>query len=317
VNLAVPEPISSGPPLHGTAGTLATEFAHQYLTFSLNKRAYAIPLAQIAEITNNLELNHMPHMPKGVEGLLNLRGTVLPVINLRTRMGLPAIETKAFENILILDFDHQRTGILVDQVESVITATNEQITQSSMLLAGPEGGWTNGFVIQQDRVVVILDARLLTALGTGRAHAAVKGEQKNLAERLDDDLKKLIALAPTRTEADSGQLIPQMETAISHTEEEMAKVMERIEAMLSSADHAFQGLARLKQEVKLGRLPGQEATIADIERIGNQIQDQIFELLQQLQFQDIARQKLERVLSHIRGLRMIVGQKFKDLGHHA
>jgi purine-binding chemotaxis protein CheW len=247
--------------LHGasTAGERSPESAHQYLTFTLNQRTYAIPLAQVAEITNNLELNYMPHMPKGVEGLLNLRGNVLPVINLRTRMGLPAIETQAFENILILDFDSHHTGILVDQVQSVITANREQLTPASPLLAGAEGGWTTGFLLLQDRVVVVLDTRLLTALGSARSHTASAGQQ-NLAHQLDENLKKLIELAPRRAEADSHKLIPQMEEAISHTEEEMAKVVERIETMLASADQAFQGLARLKQEVKLGRLPGQEQT---------------------------------------------------------
>jgi len=64
----------------------------------------------------------------------------------------------------------------------------------------------------------------------------------------------------------------------------------------------------------LGHLPGQEAAIAEIERIGAQVQEQIFELLQRIQFQDIARQKLERVLNHLRGLQLVVGQKFRDPG---
>jgi purine-binding chemotaxis protein CheW len=301
-----------GAPLRA-AGERASDFTHQYLTFLLDQRTYAIPLAEVAEITNNLELNHMPRMPKGVEGLLNLRGQVLPVVNLRTRMGLPPAESKAFENILLLELDGHRIGLLVDRVESVITASGDQITPAGPMLAGPDGGWTHGFVIQADRVVVILDARLLTALGTARVHAVSTG-QEDLAQRLDEDLKRLIDLAPTRVEADSGKLIPQMEAAISHTEEEMAKVVERIEDMLGSADLAFQGLARLKQEVKLGRLPGQEAAIAEIEGLGSQVQDKIFELLHQIQFQDIARQKLERVLSHIRGLQIVVGQKFRDVG---
>jgi purine-binding chemotaxis protein CheW len=312
VNLAVSDSAFTAP-LQGARGERTSEIARQYLTFSLNTRSYAIPLAEVAEITNNLELNHMPHMPKGVEGLLNLRGNVLPVINLRTRMGLPPIETKSFENVLILDMDGHRTGVLVDRVESVITATQDLLIPASPLLAGPDGGWSSGFVLQQQRVVVILDARRLTALGSARIQTATAGKH-DLARSMDDDLKKLIEMAPPRVEAESGRLIPQMEAAINHTEEEMAKVVDRIETMLTGADKAFQGLARLKQEAKLGRLPGQEAAIAEIERIGTEIQEQVFELLHQIQFQDIARQKLERVLSHIRGLQLIVGQKFRDLG---
>lgn len=312
MNLALSDS-AFGAPAQGAGGERASDFAHQYLTFTLNKRTYAIPLAEVAEITNNLELNHMPHMPKGVEGLLNLRGAVLPVINLRTRMGLPAMDTKSFENILILEMDGHRTGVLVDQVESVITATQDMIIPAGPLLAGPEGGWSSGFVLQKQRVVVVLDTRRLTALGSARVQAVVTG-QHDLASRLDEDLLKLIELAPPRVEAESGKLIPQMEAAISHTEEEMAKVVDRIETMLGGADKAFQGLARLKQEARLGRLPGQDAALAEIERIGSEIQEHIFALLHQIQFQDIARQKLERVLSHIRGLQLIVGQKFRDVG---
>jgi len=98
--------------------------------------------------------------------------------------------------------------------------------------------------------------------------------------------------------------IPQMEAAIAHTEVEMAKVLDRVETMLASTDLGFTGLARLKQEVSLGHFKGQE------------IQEQVFELIQMLQFQDIARQKLERVLSHVRGLQAVIGQKFRDTGLH-
>ncbi|HWQ09798.1 MAG TPA: chemotaxis protein CheW [Holophaga sp.] len=301
-----------GADVRGASGDHVTEATRQYLTFTLDKHTYAIPLTQVAEITNNLELNHMPHMPKGVEGLLHLRGEVLPIINMRVRMGLPLLEKDLFENILLLDTDGSRTGILVDQVESVITVSQDQITPASPMLSGADGAWTRGFVLLQDRVVVVLDTRRVTALGGSKVHAARTG-QTDLARRLDEDLKKLIELAPRRVESSSAQLIPQMEAAISHTEEEMDKVVERIEMMLASADQAFQGLARLKQEAKLGRIPGQEPAIAEIERIGSQIQDQLFELLQLVQFQDIARQKLERVLNHVRGLQMIVGQKFRDI----
>jgi hypothetical protein len=105
-----------------------------------------------------------------------------------------------------------------------------------------------------------------------------------------------------------------MEAAINHTEQEMAKVIDCVEAMLAGSDKGFQALARLKQESALGRLKGEEKALAEIEKLGTELQDKVFGLLQQLQYQDIARQKLERVLNHIRGLQMIVGAKFRDLG---
>ena len=62
-------------------------------------------------------------------------------------------------------------------------------------------------------------------------------------------------------------------------------------------------------------MKGLEIVVADLEKVGTKLQDEIFELIQKLQYQDIARQKLERVLNHIRGLQVIVGSKFRDAGH--
>jgi len=127
---------------------------------------------------------------------------------------------------------------------------------------------------------------------------------------------ELIDLAPAKAEVESNRIIPQMEAAIAHTEEEMAKVLDKVESILVSTDQAFQGMIRLKQESKLGRLPGQDAVIAELEKISQEIQDRVFGLIQMIQYQDIARQKLERVLNHLRGLQMIVGTKFRDTGKH-
>ncbi|HNX96017.1 MAG TPA: chemotaxis protein CheW [Holophaga sp.] len=295
------------------------DVSHQYLTFLLAGQSFAIPLADVAEITPNMVLNRLPHMPKGVEGILDLRGAVLPVMNLRVRLGLPDQEAEHFNNIVILDQGGNPTGILVDRVDCVVAAHPDQIILASPLLAGPDGGWVKGFVqIEQaskkgPRIIAILDSRLITTQGMVRHHASAF-IHADMGRELDEGLLALIQMAPRREEEDSTKIIPQMEATISHTEEEMSKVMERVESMLGCADVAFKGLVRLKQELQLGRFRGEEATIAEIERIGQQIQDTVFDLLQQLQFQDIARQKLERVLNHVRGLQAVMGKKFRDTG---
>jgi purine-binding chemotaxis protein CheW len=291
----------------------SSDVRHQYLTFILAGQNFAFPLADVAEITPNTELNRMPHMPKSVEGILDLRGAVLPVINLRVRLGLMDQEARLAGNILILDTGVGHTGVLVDSVDCVVTAQPDQLVASSPLLAGPEGSWTTGFVRIDRRIIAILDTKIITNTSSARGHSATF-IHADIDRELDENLLKLIELAPHREVEDRAKIIPQMEAAIAHTEEEMGKVMERVEIMLAGADKAFKGMARLKQEAQLGRFSGEEANIAEIERTGQTIQDTIFDLLQQLQFQDIARQKLERVLNHIRGLQSVVGQKFRDVG---
>jgi purine-binding chemotaxis protein CheW len=286
----------------------------QYLTFALEGRPYAVPLVQVAEITPNHPLRRIPHMPKGVAGLLDLRGQVFPVVNLSARLGLPGGDVTP-ENIIILDLSGTRMGILVDRVLSVLTATPEQHVAASPLLAGQEGAWVTGFVLLDGQVVVVLDSEAVTASGSARLRAGTSAAT-NLDRQLDESLRQLIEMAPPKevTEADRSRVIPQIETAIGHTEEETAKVLAAIETMLAGTDRAFQGIIRLKQEAQLGHLKDMEAQIAEVERIGQHLQDQVFAAISMMQFQDIARQKLERVLKHIQGMQSLVGSRFRDQG---
>jgi len=287
--------------------------SRQYLTFTLEDRTYGVPLTQVAEISPYRELNRMPHMPKGVEGLLDLRGSVVPVVNLRVRLGMPALEASSAHNILILTLAGNLIGVLVDHVDSVVTASADQHAPAGPILAGKDGAWVSGFLLQGERLTMLLDTSLIIALG-GERVARVSVEELDLERKMDATLQQLIEMAPEKSKLEAGRLIPQMEAAIEHTEVEMAKVVARIELMLAGADASFQSMTRLKQEVGLGRLVGQEALLAELEKNTQDIQDELFTLLQQIQFQDIARQKLERVLNHIRGLQAAIGQKFRDIG---
>jgi len=250
-------------------------------------------------------------MPKGVVGLLDLRGSVIPVVDLRVRIGLPEDRIPPPDNILILSIEGERIGALVDRVDAALTVEEHQIKPGSPLLVGLEGRWIEGFLLQGDEIVTLLETSCITAIGSGRTHAE-KSESRSLERQLDEGLQALIAMAPHKGQEEGARIIPQMELAIAHTESEMGKVLARIEGMLAAADAAFTGLARLKQEAALGHLAGEEPRIAELERLVQEVQDRIFETLQLLQFQDIARQKLERVLNHIRGLQLTIGQKFRD-----
>jgi len=291
------------------------ESPSQYLTFLLDGRVYGIPMEDVAEITPNLPLNRIPHLPRGVEGVLDLRGSLLPVLNLRVRLGLPTEGAPEPANILVVGQEEHRIGLLVDSVQSVRPSRPEEHAPASPLLEGNDGAWVKGFLLVGEEIITLLDIHLIVAIGTVRTQQGVLAA-RSADKTLDESLRELIELAPSKTDRESTRIIPQMESAIAHTEQEMGKVLDQVEAMLVNTDQAFQALALIKQQAKLGRLPGQEAAIAEAERIGQEIQDRVFDLIQMIQYQDIARQKLERVLSHLRGLQMIVGTKFRDTGKH-
>ncbi len=296
--------------VHGRGGLI------QYLSFELNGRPYAVPLIQVAEITPICELRKIPHMPRSVEGLMDLRGSVFPVLNLRARLGLRSDgAVPPPDNIIILDQSGARLGVLVDRVLSVLSVTGDQRMPASPLLAGSEGALAEGFILVDNQVVVILDTLALGSSGATHHHHAIAAIS-NVEQKLDADLQHLLELAPSKAdkEAQDHRITPQIETAIRHTEEEVTKVVDRIELMLAATDKAFNGLILLKQQALLGRIKDLEAPIAELERIGQRLQSEVFEALHRLQFQDIARQKLERVLKHIHGLQQVIGHRFRDIG---
>jgi len=287
----------------------------KFIAFRVHDRPYALPLERVAEIVPWRELNRMPHMPRGVEGILDLRGRVIPVVSLRARMGLPPRETQVGTFILVLDLEGPPVAIQVDGVESVVTAQADERLPSSRLLAGIEGAWVCGFILMDGRVVAELDAALVAALGPVKGRGAEALASLSLEQRMDESLRKLIALAPGKEEGGSRRVIPQIEESLRFTEQEMDKVLQRVEAMLAFTDTIFSQLTFLKQEVSLGHLKGQEAKIAALEKAGQQIQDSVFDLINTVQFQDIARQKLERVLNHLRGMQGVLATRLRDRGH--
>jgi purine-binding chemotaxis protein CheW len=280
------------------------------MTFYLNDRAYGLPLRHVAEITPFRELNKLPHMPRAVEGILDLRGRVVPVVNLRVRMSMPLLDADRVGTILVLDLAGTATGLLVDAVDAVVSIPESDIVPASPILAGLDGAWVEGFIVQGERVVTLLDAALIANHGVGRTHGKEILADVNFEERLDEGLRRLIEMAPGKEQGEH-RVMPQIESSISYTEQEMGKVMERVEAMLGSTDKFFQGLGYLKQEAGLGRLKGHERDIAELERINQDMQDTVFALIQQMQFQDIARQKLERVMSHLKGMQVAISGKFR------
>jgi len=283
---------------------------HRFMTFFLNDRAYGLPLRHVAEITPFRELNKLPHMPRAVEGILDLRGRVVPVVNLRVRMSLPPLDPSKTGTILVLDLAGTATGLLVDAVDAVVSIPGSDLVPASPLLAGLDGAWVEGFIVQGERVVTLLDAALIANHGIGRTQGKEILADIGFEERLDDGLRRLIEMAPPKEQGEH-RVLPQIESSISYTEQEMAKVMERVEGMLASTDKVFQGLGYLKQEAGLGKLKGHERDIADLDRMNQEMQDTVFALIQQMQFQDIARQKLERVMSHLKGMQVAISGKFR------
>ncbi len=103
----------------------------RYLLFKLHGETYAAPLVQVREVIKIPKIKPVPHSPSHMKGVMNLRGQIITVFDLRAKLGLPAHSSDAPGLILVVDTDHGSIGALVDSVESVQEIPQSEIAESS------------------------------------------------------------------------------------------------------------------------------------------------------------------------------------------
>jgi len=111
-----------------------SELAGKYLTFKLAGEEYAIEILEVKEIIGLMPITDVPRMPGYVRGVINLRGKVIPVVDLRTKFGLMSTEDTDETCIIVVDVAQNgkstQTGILVDTVSEVLDIAADQIEEA-------------------------------------------------------------------------------------------------------------------------------------------------------------------------------------------
>ncbi|MCB0422642.1 MAG: purine-binding chemotaxis protein CheW [Bdellovibrionales bacterium] len=133
------------------------EQIERFIEFSLGKEFYAIPLLTVKEVIAVPKMTPIPNAPAYFEGIMNLRGRVISVIDLRKKLKIAAGEDLTEEAVIILDFKQIHIGIIVDMVHTVLTLSKSQISPA------PEGDFKSnnesfkGVVSDDKKMTVILD----------------------------------------------------------------------------------------------------------------------------------------------------------------
>ena len=136
----------------------------QLVSFHLGEEEYAVDILCVQEIIRAGRITPVPNAPHFVEGVLNLRGKVIPVIHLRRRLGLPETEHTKQSRIVVVDLSPHTLGFMVDAVSEVIRVTPDRIDPAPAGPLGPADSYVLGVARLDGRLVMILDlARLLSA----------------------------------------------------------------------------------------------------------------------------------------------------------
>ncbi|MBC7416217.1 MAG: purine-binding chemotaxis protein CheW [Herminiimonas sp.] len=141
----------------------------QYLTFSLGSELFAVGILVIKEIIQFGQLTTVPLMPAHIRGVINLRGAVVPVIDLQARFGRGAAQVGKRTCIVIIEVSHEDErhdiGIMVDAVSAVIDIGADQIEPAPAFGASVRIDFIEGIGKVNDRFVIILDVTRTFSLG--------------------------------------------------------------------------------------------------------------------------------------------------------
>ncbi|MBN2294628.1 MAG: purine-binding chemotaxis protein CheW [Pirellulales bacterium] len=129
----------------------------QLVSFHLGDEVYGIEIVKVREIILMGEITRVPQTPPFVKGLINLRSTVIPVIDLRIRFDLQASDFTSESRIMVIDVGGKTIGIIVDAVSEVLRVSNDQIAPPPPTVAGLEQEYLTGLVKLDDQLLMLLD----------------------------------------------------------------------------------------------------------------------------------------------------------------
>jgi purine-binding chemotaxis protein CheW len=155
-------------------GTNTTEVAaggeeRQLVVFQLGAELYGVEIARVHEIIRLQSVTKVPRAPAFVEGVINLRGKVIPVVDLRRRFGLPTVDHTRASRIVVVELGDQVVGIVVDGVSEVLRVNTTTVEPPSPVVAGIDSEYLHGIAKLSDRLVILLDLDRILAREERRA----------------------------------------------------------------------------------------------------------------------------------------------------
>ena len=143
-----------------TAAALESEgsgFAQELLTFTLGAEEYAIDILKVQEIRGYDAVTSIANAPAFIKGVINLRGTIVPIVDLRIKFGVGEAEYTPFTVVIILNIGHRVVGIVVDGVSDVISLTPEQIRPAPEFAATVDTKYIEGLGTLGERMLIVVD----------------------------------------------------------------------------------------------------------------------------------------------------------------
>ena len=129
----------------------------QFLTFNLGEELYGVDILRVQEIKGYTTVTKIPNTPSHIKGVLNLRGTIVPIVELRTKFGMPTIDYTTFTVIIVVVIRDKVIGLVVDAVSDVMNIDRKDIQPPPQFGAKVDVAFINGIGKSGDKLVALMD----------------------------------------------------------------------------------------------------------------------------------------------------------------
>jgi purine-binding chemotaxis protein CheW len=146
----------------GYEGVISTETVSedellQLVTFEVGSEEFAIPILSVQEINRMMEITRVPQSPPFVEGVINLRGKIIPVVDLRQRFGMERVERNGDSRIIVVEVKGRVIGFTVDRVNEVLRIDSGIVEPAPAMVASVDSDYVQGVGKLPDRLLILLE----------------------------------------------------------------------------------------------------------------------------------------------------------------
>lgn len=146
-------------------GSRIATHQNEFLTFTLGAEEYGIDILKVKEIRGYDAVTRIANSPEYIKGVINLRGTIVPIVDMRIRFNLGSVEYNQFTVVIILNVAGRMVGMVVDSVSDVITLGPEQVKPAPEFGAALDTQYIIGLGTVEERMLILVD---IEKLMTGR-----------------------------------------------------------------------------------------------------------------------------------------------------
>jgi purine-binding chemotaxis protein CheW len=129
----------------------------QLVSFTVGEELFAVDILRVQEINRMMSLTKVPQSPPGVEGVINLRGRIIPVLDLRVQFGFPQVEQSDQTRIIVVEIAGNTIGFVVDSVREVMRITSNIVEPSPHMGGSIDSSYVSGVAKLDDQLLILLD----------------------------------------------------------------------------------------------------------------------------------------------------------------